>query len=150
MSINKIQKTLEKLLVAADNHGEDDDPDHTVGDLQGLLRRSWEIMSVGQKLQLLRGTEVYNVVECGARGEFEWDDLVAEVQAAVAEMRAVVTAAGYQFMEREGGFFWETEDEASEDFCALEDAVVSAYEAHRGGDKCKLACRAQCASPMLN
>lgn len=54
------------------------------------------------------------------------------VQAAVAEMRAVVTAAGYQFMEREGGFFWETEDEASEDFCALEDAVVSAYEAHRG------------------
>lgn len=73
-----------------------------------------------------------NVVECGARGEFEWDDLVAEVQAAVAEMRAVVTAAGYQFMEREGGFFWETEDEASEDFCALEDAVVSAYEAQRG------------------
>ncbi|WP_341649130.1 hypothetical protein [Thauera humireducens] len=58
MSTNKIQKTLEKLLVAADNHGEDDDPDHTVGDLQGLLRRSWEIMSVGQKLQLLRGTEV--------------------------------------------------------------------------------------------
>lgn len=37
MSINKIQKMLEKLLVAADNHGEDDDPDHTVGDLQGLL-----------------------------------------------------------------------------------------------------------------
>jgi len=33
-------------------------------------------------------------------------------------------------MEREGGFFWETEDEASEDFYAPEDAVVPAYEAH--------------------
>jgi len=46
MSINKIQQMVEKLIVAADNHGEDDDPDHTVGDLQGLLRRAWEIMSV--------------------------------------------------------------------------------------------------------
>lgn len=34
-------------------------------------------------------------------------------------------------MEREGGFFWETGDEASEDFYALEDAVMSADEAHR-------------------
>ena len=88
-------------------------------------------MSVSQKLQLLQSDEVEDLSMLGSRGEFESEDLVAEVQAAVAEMRAVVTAAGYQFMEREGGFFWETEDEASEDFYALEDAVVSAYEAHR-------------------
>lgn len=130
MSINKIQKLVEKLLDAADNHGEDDDPEHTVGDLQGLLRCAWGIMSVSQKLQLLQSDEVEDLALLGSRGEFESDDLVAEVQATVSEMRAVVTAAGYQFMEREGGFVWETEDEASEDFYALEDAVVSAYEAH--------------------
>ena len=70
-------------------------------------------MSVSQKLQLLQSDEVEDLSMLGSRGEFESEDLVAEVQAAVAEMRAVVTAAGYQFMEREGGFFWETEDEAS-------------------------------------
>lgn len=66
----------------------------------------------------------------GSRGEFERDDLVAEVQATVSEMQAIVTAAGYQLMEHESGFFWGTEDEASEDFYAREDAVMSAYESH--------------------
>ena len=79
---------------------------------------------------MLQSDEVEDLALLGSRGEFESDDLVAEVQATVSEMRVVVTAAGYQFMEREGGFFWETEDEASEDSYALEDAVVSAYEAH--------------------
>lgn len=89
-------------------------------------------MPVSQKLQLLPSDEVEDLIVLGSRGEFEREDLVAEVQVTLAEMRAVVTAAGYQFMEREGGFFWETEDEASEDFHALEDAVVSAYKAHLG------------------
>lgn len=121
---------LKKLFAAADNHGEDSgEPDHTVGDLQDLLRRSWEIMSVSQKLQLLRGTEVYNVVECGARGEFEWDDLVAEITQSLAEQETAVVAAGYEIKVQfvEGTFFWETEGEASEDFYAREDAVADAY-----------------------
>lgn len=86
-------------------------------------------MFVGQKLQLLQSDEVEDLAMLGSRGEFESEDLVAEVQAAVAEMWTVATSAGCQFMERERGFFWETEDEVSEDFYALEDAVVSAYEA---------------------
>ncbi len=121
---------LKKLFAAADNHGEDSgEPDHTVGDLQDLLRRSWEIMSVSQKLQLLRGTEVYNVVECGARGEFEWDDLVAEITQSLAEQETAVVAAGYEIKVQfvEGTFFWETKEEASEDFYAREDAVADAY-----------------------
>lgn len=122
-------KILEKLFAAADNHGEDSgEPGHTVGDLQDLLRRSWEIMSVSQKLQLLRGTEVYNVVECGARGEFEWDDLVAEITKSLAGQEAEVIEAGYEFkVQIEGTHFWETEDEASEDFPTRVDAVADAY-----------------------
>lgn len=122
-------KILEKLFAAADNHGEDSgEPDHTVGDLQDLLRRSWEIMSVSQRLQLLRGTEVYNVVECGARGEFEWDDLVAEITNSLTEQEVAVTAASYLLYEGEDGFFWETQAEESLYFPHREDAVADAYQ----------------------
>jgi len=123
-------KILEKLFAAADNHGEDSgEPDHTVGDLQDLLRRSWEIMSVSQKLQLLRSTEVYNVVECGAQGEFEGDDLVAEITQSLAGQESEITEAGYEIkVQVEGTFFWETDDEASEDFPTREDAVADAYQ----------------------
>lgn len=125
-----MNEILKKLFAAADNHGEDSgEPDHTVGDLQDLLRRSWEIMSVSQKLQLLRGTEVYNVVECGARGEFEWDDLVAEITQSVAGQESEISEAGYEIkVQVEGTFFWETNDEASEDFPTREDAVADAYQ----------------------
>lgn len=60
-------------------------------------------MSVGQKLQLLQSDEVEDLAMLGSRGEFESEDLVAEVQAAVAEMRAVETSAGYQGAARETG-----------------------------------------------
>jgi len=60
-------------------------------------------MSVGQKLQLLQSDEVEDLAMLGSRGEFESEDLVAEVQAAVAEMRAVETSAGYQGAAHETG-----------------------------------------------
>lgn len=120
---------LEKLITAADNHGEDSgDPDHTVGDLQDLLRSAWEIMTVSQKLQLLRGEAVESVVECGAQGDFEPDDLIDEVNKSLAELEAVILAAGYTIMENEGGFYWETDNYAGEDFHAREDSVVDAHE----------------------
>ena len=126
---NRMNAILKKLFAAADNHSEDSgEPDHTVGDLQDLLRRSWEIMSVGQKLQLLRSTEVYNVVECGAQGEFEWDDLVTEITNALTEQEAAVTGAGYLFYEGEDGFFWETQSEESVYFQHREDAVADAHQ----------------------
>lgn len=125
-----MKQIIEKMLKAADNHGEDSgEPDHTVGDLQGLLRRAWDIMSISQRLQLLKSSEVEDLAECGARDEFEASDLVAEVNLKLETMEAEVRAAGYVFMEHEGGFYWEHDgkDEASEDFYAREDAVASAY-----------------------
>lgn len=125
-----MNEILEKLLTAADNHGEDDDPGHTVGDLQDLLRRSWSLMSVSQRFQLLRSDEVENLVECGARGEFEPEDLLDEATEEFAAMEAAVTAAGYVIKTQNAGcgFFWEDSEEASEDFPGREDAVADAYQ----------------------
>lgn len=123
-----LNQPLEKLIAAADNHGEDEDPDHTVGDLQDLLRRSWEIMGVSQRLQLLRSDEAESVILHGARDEFDAEALVAEVQSDLAAMESSVNAAGYVFMEGEGGFFWETEEDVSEDFHERWDAIADAHE----------------------
>lgn len=119
---------IERLLVAADNHGEDSgEPDHTVGDLQGLLRRAWDIMSVSQRLQLLQSDEVENLVEAGARDEFEASDLVEAINQKLAKMESDVLAAGYTFMKHEGAFYWQTSEDASEDFPAREEMVASAH-----------------------
>lgn len=121
-------ETLNKLFAAADNHGEGSgEPDHTIGVLRDLLRRSWEIMSVSQRLQLLESTEVEDLTEAGARCEFEPADLVAEITKDLAEMEAVVAGAGYTFIENDAGIYWELDDEASEDFYAREDAVTDAH-----------------------
>lgn len=36
---------IEKLILAAQHHGEDSEPDHEVGDLQELLRACWSTMT---------------------------------------------------------------------------------------------------------
>lgn len=40
---------IEDLLACAQAHGEDDDPDHEVGDLQDLLRACWAVMTPEQR-----------------------------------------------------------------------------------------------------
>ena len=123
-----MNQILNKLFAAADNHGEDSgEPGHTIGDLQDLLRRSWEIMSVSQRLQLLESTEVDDLASAGARGEFEPSDLVTTITDTLNAQETALTAAGYTIMEYEDGFFWETDDEASEDFYARDDAVADGY-----------------------
>lgn len=123
-----MKSIIEKLFAAADNHGTDTgESDHTVGDLQGLLRKAWDIMSVSQKLQLLNSTEVEDLVELGAQGDFKQDDLVANITKTLSEMEAVVSAAGYSFMENDSGFYWERDNEGSEDFHDREDAVADAH-----------------------
>jgi len=71
---------LKKLFDAADAHGEDSgEPDHTVGDLQGLLRKAWSLMSKKQKLEFLASDEVEELVDMGARGDFDVPALVRAV-----------------------------------------------------------------------
>lgn len=71
-----MKEIIEKLITAADQHGADSgEPDHTVGDLQDMLRAAWELLSTSQKRDFLMHDAVESVVECGACGEFEVDDL---------------------------------------------------------------------------
>lgn len=55
---------LEKLFTAADRHGEDTgEPDHTVGDLQDLLRSAWEIMTPAQRMALMATDAARNTLD---------------------------------------------------------------------------------------
>lgn len=74
---------LKKLFSAADAHGEDSgEPDHTVGDLQDLLRETWSLMTPSQKLALLNSDTTDNVAMTG--GEFNAQDLIAEFEFLIA------------------------------------------------------------------
>lgn len=125
-----MSKTLimQKLFDAADNHGEDTgEPDHTVGDLQDLLSKAWELMLPSQKIQFLESSEVEEVIQAGSRGEFEAEDLVRGVEGAVAQADIAISQAGYTIIENEEGFHWETTDEYGRTYDAREDAVMDAY-----------------------
>lgn len=76
---------LNKLFLAADQHGEDEDPDHTVGDLQDLLRAAWSLLSPSQQAEFLCSEEVANVVLTGARNEFDEETLLTDHQQNIRE-----------------------------------------------------------------
>lgn len=40
---------VERIIDAAQKHGEQSEPDHEVGDLQDVLRKCWEEMTVAQR-----------------------------------------------------------------------------------------------------
>jgi hypothetical protein len=78
-----MEKILELLFKAADNHGEDTgEPDHAVGDLQQLLVRAYSFLSPSQKLEFLASDEVQDLVDAGARGEFDVESLRDEINRA--------------------------------------------------------------------
>lgn len=118
---------LNKLFEAADNHGEDTgEPDHTVGDLQDLLRQAWSLMAPSQRMALIESDEVEATLETGAREEFSQDDLLDSIEEHMEELEQEVAAAGYRFMENENGHYWETDDEQGLEFEHRIDAVADA------------------------
>ena len=46
------KKLLEKLFAAAKAHGEESEPDHEVGDLQGVLFSCWERLTAKQRREI--------------------------------------------------------------------------------------------------
>jgi len=75
-----MENILMRLFKAADNHGNDTgEPDHTVGDLQQLLVRACSFLSDSQKVEFLQSSEVQELVEAGARDEFDAASLIAQV-----------------------------------------------------------------------
>lgn len=67
---------VERILNAAQQHGQNSEPDHEVGDLQDVLRAAWSLMSIEQRNQLMAAAETVNVLQAG-------DDFIE-----VAELRA--------------------------------------------------------------
>lgn len=59
------QPAIERLIEAARRHGEDSDPDHEVGDLQGLLRQAWELLPAMQRSLLLCSRSASDVFQGG-------------------------------------------------------------------------------------
>ncbi|WP_143694518.1 hypothetical protein [Variovorax sp. JS1663] len=67
---------IQRVLNAAQQHGENDDPDHEVGDLQDVLRAAWSLLTLEQRNQVMAAAETVEVLRAG-------DDFVE-----VAQLRA--------------------------------------------------------------
>lgn len=67
---------IQRVLNAARQHGENDEPGHEVGDLQDVLRAAWSLMTLEQRNQLMAAAETVDVLRAG-------DDFVE-----VAQLRA--------------------------------------------------------------
>lgn len=72
------EKTIDRLINAAKQHGEDSEPDHEVGDLQDYLRAAWRIMSPAQRLQFMKDDAVRDVAEIETTRIFEEIDEALE------------------------------------------------------------------------
>lgn len=128
-----MSKILAQLFQAADQHGEDEAPDHTVGDLQALLRRTWLTLNVAQKQELLNSPEVADLVDTGSRGEFEVTDLCNELDREIEDMHVAIRDAGYTLYQDDEDdlahrYYWETAAEIrSELFADREEAINDAF-----------------------
>jgi hypothetical protein len=122
-----MNETLNKLLAAADAHGQRMGDARQASDLQRLLGAAWQLLSVSQKLRMLKSNIVAELSTTG--GGFETQELTAEIEKSLTEMEAALTATGFSIVEIDGMFSWEFDGETSEDFYAREDAVVDAFAA---------------------
>ena len=69
------KEPVEILIEAAEQHGQDSEPDHEVGDLQTYLRAAWKVLTPEQKLEVLQDDDVVNTFET-AQFTLEGLDLV--------------------------------------------------------------------------
>jgi len=123
---------INKLIQAAENHGKDGNPQHQVGDLEGMLRLCWSMLSVQAQHDLLAKDEVQVIIEAGARNEFNAKDLSLILSNDIFENFTRLKAEGYDFIENDYGHKWvkesplRGEDADSVEFEHVGDAVRDA------------------------
>ncbi|TAL65789.1 MAG: hypothetical protein EPN79_11460 [Burkholderiaceae bacterium] len=61
---------IETVIRSAQKHGEDEDPDHEVGDLQDALRAAWGCMSAQQRSDLMASSEMIQILEPGMLDDY--------------------------------------------------------------------------------
>jgi hypothetical protein len=54
---------IETYISAAEQHGQDSEPDNEVGDLQDLLRAAWTLLAPEQKKAFAKRADVLTVLE---------------------------------------------------------------------------------------
>lgn len=119
---------LKNLFNAADAHGEDSgEPDHTVGDLQGLVTLMWGLLTPSQRVAVLESSEVEELAVAGAQGDWDETDLVELHLQDMAALDARMRDLGYTFLESELGVRWETTDEVDVEQPTHEDALWAAF-----------------------
>jgi hypothetical protein len=109
INLTSHQAVIERLIDAADSHAEDaGDPDHAVGDLQQMLRKAFSLMMPSQRLAFIESQEACDVIETGAREEFDAADLSLAIDAiAKRQYDEVLAISGYTVVKGQDGFFWE-------------------------------------------
>lgn len=63
-------RLLETIIAAADQHGQDSEPEHQVGDLEDVARAMWKMLTPSQKVGLLNSREVESILETVRGSEF--------------------------------------------------------------------------------
>ena len=119
---------LESILKASKNHSTDfNEPERDRANLQSALRAAWKVMTVDQKRAFLRSDAVKDLVNLGARGEFDVPALQDNLELKLVTMKSEIMAAGFKLVPNEGYWYWDFEDEAGHDFSREDDAIVDAY-----------------------
>lgn len=59
-----LDEKLDRVLEAAQAHGEDDDPEHEVGDLQSVIHAMWAVLTDDQKERVFADNDVRDILEC--------------------------------------------------------------------------------------
>ncbi|GBG14483.1 multidrug transporter [Novimethylophilus kurashikiensis] len=126
-------KCLTKLLDAAARHSEDSgNPGDTLSDVKAMLKSAWDLMAVSQKRRFIESEAVTDVMTAGGRGKLTVESQLNIINTTVDNLGEVISLEGYEIKEGDFGFYWETEEMASEDFPDKDDAILAAH-AHLTG-----------------
>lgn len=65
-----MEHDIETYISAAQQHGEDSEPDHEVGDLQDMLRVVWKLLTPQQKAAFRESEAALSTLEMGGSDYF--------------------------------------------------------------------------------
>lgn len=87
-----------------------------------VIRHLWGMLAISQRLAFLRRSMAEGLLDKSTASS-----LIAAVESDVQSMASVIEDK-YEVMSKHGRHWWETENEASEDFVERCDAVHAAYQ----------------------
>lgn len=121
---------LETIFEFADSHGDDTgEPDHTVGDLQDILREAWRLLTPAQRQELISSPAVEALFEVQ---DEELEEALDAVEDQFNGKVRQVTEAGYlvKYRGATAKYYWQQNELVSDDeFEAYHQVIEDAYAA---------------------